>query len=142
MHLKIAPQTHTNSSHGSAGEIFSELMSSLEQLEEKYYVLYVSDPSRSVQYPSVRELERFLAESASGNTSANGTCDGVCQIKSSLWERTPSRKLLFFVVSLVLVDSALFLLTVKPSECFHPSSTSRTLQRVPYISIQPLMTAI
>ncbi|KAK4791848.1 hypothetical protein SAY86_032261 [Trapa natans] len=68
------------------GEIFSELTSSLEQLEEKYSVLYVSDPSRSVRYPSMRELDRFLAESSTGNSSANGTCDGVCQIKSSLWE--------------------------------------------------------
>lgn len=71
---------------GPAGEIFSELVSSLEQLEEKYSVLYVSDPFRSIQYPSTRDLERFLVESAGGNASANGTCDGVCQVKSSLLE--------------------------------------------------------
>lgn len=72
--------------HGPAGEIFSELVSSLEQLEEKYSVLYVSDPSRSIQYPSMRELERFLVESAGDNASANGSCDGVCRVKSSLLE--------------------------------------------------------
>ncbi|KAK4786118.1 hypothetical protein SAY86_002807 [Trapa natans] len=70
----------------SEGEIFSELIRSLDQLEEKYSVLYVSDPSRSIQYPSMRELERFLVESAGGNASTNGTCDGICQVKSSLLE--------------------------------------------------------
>lgn len=70
-----------------AGEIFSELISSVEQSGSNYAVLYVSDPFRSIQYPSHRELERFLAESTFGNGSANSTiCDEVCQIKSSLLE--------------------------------------------------------
>lgn len=57
---------------------------SLEQLEEKYSFLYVSDPSRLIQQPSMRELDRFLAESSGGNASANGTCNGAYQIESSL----------------------------------------------------------
>ena len=71
----------------SAGEILSELISSVEQAGAKYAALYVSDPFSSIQYPSYRELGRFLAEGASGNGSANSTiCDGVCKIKSSLLE--------------------------------------------------------
>lgn len=70
-----------------AGEIFSELISSVEMLGGKYSVLYVSDPFRSIHLPYHRELERFLAESAAGNASLNSThCDEVCQIKSSLLE--------------------------------------------------------
>ncbi|PKI61364.1 hypothetical protein CRG98_018266 [Punica granatum] len=85
---------------GSEREIFSGLMSSLEQLKEKYSVLYVSDPSRSIQYPSMRELERFLAESS--NASSNGTCDSVCQVKSSLLEG-----LLVGIVLLIILISGL-----------------------------------
>lgn len=71
----------------SEGEALSELINSVEESGAKYAVLYVSDISRSIQYPSYRELQRFLAESASGNESTNSTgCDGVCQIKSSLLE--------------------------------------------------------
>lgn len=68
-----------------AGQILSELISSVESLGAKYEVLYLSDPFRSIQYPSRRELERFLAEGTAG--SLNSTiCDEVCQIKSSLLE--------------------------------------------------------
>ncbi|KAJ7980609.1 2-C-methyl-D-erythritol 4-phosphate cytidylyltransferase [Quillaja saponaria] len=71
----------------SESEIFSDLVSSVEQSGAKYAVLYVSDPFRSVQYSSYRQLERFLAEGANGNGSANSTfCDEICQIKSSLLE--------------------------------------------------------
>ncbi|KAK2433312.1 2-C-methyl-D-erythritol 4-phosphate cytidylyltransferase [Trifolium repens] len=71
----------------SEGEVLSELISSVEETGAKYAVLYVSDLSRSIQYPSYRELQRFLAESATGNSSINSTaCDGVCQLKSSLLE--------------------------------------------------------
>lgn len=67
-------------------EILSELISSVEKLGAKYEVLYVSDPFRSIQNPSHRVLERFLAEGA-GNGSLNSThCDEVCKIKSSLLE--------------------------------------------------------
>lgn len=70
-----------------AGEIFSELISSVEMLGAKYSALYVSDPFRSIQLPYHQELERFLAESVAGNASMNSThCDEVCQIKSSLLE--------------------------------------------------------
>lgn len=59
----------------------------MEKSGAKYTVLYVSDPVRSVQYPSHQELERFLAESVAGNKSTNNTgCDEVCQFKSSLFE--------------------------------------------------------
>jgi hypothetical protein len=69
------------------GEVLSELISSVEESGAKYAVLYVSDISRSIQYPSYRDLQRFLAESTSGNGSTNSTaCDGVCQLKSSLLE--------------------------------------------------------
>lgn len=70
----------------SAGVILSELISSVEQSGAKYAALYVSDPFSSIQYPSYREIGRFLAEGASGNKSGNSTCDGVCQFKSSLLE--------------------------------------------------------
>ncbi|CAK9144890.1 unnamed protein product [Ilex paraguariensis] len=70
-----------------AGRMFSELINSVEQSGAKYSVLYVSDPFRSIRYPSYRKLERFLAEGTLGNGSANSTtCDEVCQIKSSLLE--------------------------------------------------------
>ncbi|KAF2286330.1 hypothetical protein GH714_014255 [Hevea brasiliensis] len=66
-------------------EILFELISSVETLGAKYEVLYLSDPFRSIQYPSYRELERFLAEGTAG--SLNSTiCDEVCKIKSSLLE--------------------------------------------------------
>lgn len=69
------------------GEVLSELISSVEESGAKYAVLYVSDLSRSIQYPSYRDLQRFLAESTTGNGSTNSTaCDGVCQLKSSLLE--------------------------------------------------------
>ncbi|KVH97184.1 hypothetical protein Ccrd_000713 [Cynara cardunculus var. scolymus] len=71
---------------GSDGKVFSELISSVEQTGAKYSVLYVSDPVNVIRYPSYRQLDRFLAQK-SGNASDNSTsCDGVCQIKSSLLE--------------------------------------------------------
>lgn len=70
----------------SESEILSELLLSMEQSGQKFASLYVSRPYSSVQYPSLRELERFLAEGSAGNASTNSTCDGVCQIKSSLIE--------------------------------------------------------
>lgn len=71
----------------SESEVFSELISSVEQSGVKYSALYVSDPFSSIQYPSSRVLERFLAESTFGNGPANSTiCNEVCQIKSSLLE--------------------------------------------------------
>lgn len=69
----------------SEGEVLSELLSYVENLGAKYTALYVSDPFRSIQFPSHREVERFLAEGTHGNKSLNG-CDGVCQIKSSFLE--------------------------------------------------------
>ncbi|XP_062014856.1 uncharacterized protein LOC133731506 [Rosa rugosa] len=87
----------------SESEIFSEIISSVDQSGAKYAVLYVSDPIKSIQYPSHRELERFLAESASGNASANSTaCDEVCQIKSSLLEG-----LLVAIVLLIILISGI-----------------------------------
>ncbi|KAI9196610.1 hypothetical protein LWI28_025395 [Acer negundo] len=68
-------------------EVISELIASMEKSGAKYAVLYVSDPVRSIQYPSHRELDRFLAEGTAGNVSANSTsCDEVCQLKTSLLE--------------------------------------------------------
>lgn len=69
------------------GEVISGLINSMEQSGTKYTVLYVSDPVRSIQYSTYRELERFLADGAVGNGSANSTgCDEVCKFKSSLLE--------------------------------------------------------
>ncbi|XP_048140130.1 uncharacterized protein LOC115736759 isoform X3 [Rhodamnia argentea] len=70
----------------SESEIFSELLLSMERSGQKFASLYVSRPYSSVQYPSLREVERFLAEGSAGNASPNSTCEGVCQIKSSLIE--------------------------------------------------------
>ncbi|KAJ8760004.1 hypothetical protein K2173_010860 [Erythroxylum novogranatense] len=70
----------------SESEIFSELITYVEMLRTKYSVLYISDPSQSICYPS-RQLVRLLAEDSRGNGSLNSTvCDEVCQIKSSLLE--------------------------------------------------------
>lgn len=86
-----------------AGEVFSELINSMDQSGERYAVLYVTDPFRSIQYPSHREIERFLAEGAAGNGLANSTiCDEVCQIKSSLLEG-------LFVVSSCLTLFSVFM---------------------------------
>lgn len=90
------------SSH-SERQIFSELINSVEQSGARYTVLYVSDPVRSIQYPSFRELERFLAESSPGNESVDSrVCDEVCQIKSSLLEG-----LLVGIVLLIILISGL-----------------------------------
>ncbi|XP_059628712.1 uncharacterized protein LOC132271379 [Cornus florida] len=87
----------------SESQIFSKLITSVEQSGAKYTVLYVSDPYRPIQYPSHRELERFLADSTFGNGSANSTfCDGVCQIKSSLLEG-----ILVAIVLLIILISGL-----------------------------------
>ncbi|XP_049389376.1 uncharacterized protein LOC125853693 [Solanum stenotomum] len=68
----------------SEGQVLSQLLSYVENLGAKYTALYVSDPFRSIQFPSHREVERFLAE-GTGNKSVDG-CDGVCRIKSSFLE--------------------------------------------------------
>ncbi|KAK2980863.1 hypothetical protein RJ640_003090 [Escallonia rubra] len=88
----------------SESQLFSELISSVEQSGAKYVVLYVSDPVRSTtRYPSHQQLQRFLAEGTLTNGSANSTtCDGVCQIKSSLLEGA-----LVGIVLLVILISGL-----------------------------------
>lgn len=98
------PQASKNvDSTKSEGEVLSELISSVEESGAKYAVLYVSDISRSIQYPSYRDLQRFLAESTTGNGSTNSTaCDGVCQLKSSLLEG-----LLVGIVLLIILISGL-----------------------------------
>lgn len=68
-------------------QVFSEVISSVEHSGAKFSALYVSDPFKAIRYPSERELQRFLAEGPSVNNLANSTsCDGVCQLKSSLLE--------------------------------------------------------
>ncbi|CAI9117393.1 OLC1v1018785C1 [Oldenlandia corymbosa var. corymbosa] len=67
----------------SEAQLLSEVIGSVERLDAKYSVLYVSDPSVSVNHHSFEHVKRFLAET---NVSTNSTCDGVCQIKSSLLE--------------------------------------------------------
>jgi hypothetical protein len=91
----------------SESVVFSEIMESVEKSGAKYGVLYVSDPaSRSIHYPSSREIERFLAESGNNSTSSsvNSTrgCDEVCQLKSSLLEG-----LLVAIVFLMILISGL-----------------------------------
>ncbi|KAL3828849.1 hypothetical protein ACJIZ3_017651 [Penstemon smallii] len=83
--------------------VLTQLLNSAEKLGARYTVLYVSDPLRSIQYPSHQRLERFLAEGTVGNESVKSTaCDGVCQIKSSLLEG-----LLVGLVLLVILISGL-----------------------------------
>ncbi|CAH8349027.1 unnamed protein product [Eruca vesicaria subsp. sativa] len=69
----------------SERESISELVSSLEQAGSKYTALYVSDP---YWYTSYKTLQRFLAESGTGNSSVgvSTTCDELCKFKSSLLE--------------------------------------------------------
>ncbi|XP_039136760.1 uncharacterized protein LOC120274076 [Dioscorea cayenensis subsp. rotundata] len=70
----------------SEGEILSELVNFLDKSGASYSILYASDPKKSLQYPPHWAINRFLAESTSGKSSNTTTCDGVCQIKSSLLE--------------------------------------------------------
>ncbi|KAL8251872.1 hypothetical protein R6Q59_035565 [Mikania micrantha] len=70
----------------SEGQVLSELISSVEKTGAKYSVLYVSDPVNVIRYPSYRQLDRFLAEKSVNKSQGSTTCDGVCQIKSSLLE--------------------------------------------------------
>ncbi|KAH7677573.1 hypothetical protein IHE45_07G093400 [Dioscorea alata] len=67
----------------SEGEILRELVNFLDQSGASYSMLYVSDPYTSLQYLPNLSRSRILAENTSGNST---TCDGVCQIKSSLLE--------------------------------------------------------
>nr|XP_043623582.1 uncharacterized protein LOC122595306 [Erigeron canadensis] len=69
----------------SEGQVFSELISSVEKTGAKYSVLYVSDPS-VIRYPSYRQLDRFLAEKSGNSSDDSNKCDGVCHIKSSMLE--------------------------------------------------------
>ncbi|KAJ8424299.1 hypothetical protein Cgig2_003281 [Carnegiea gigantea] len=70
----------------NAGDVFHELISSLENSGAKYAVLYVSDPYNPIQYPS-HQIGRFLAEAPGKNVSGNYTlCDEVCQVKRTLLE--------------------------------------------------------
>ncbi|CAJ1934004.1 unnamed protein product [Sphenostylis stenocarpa] len=84
----------------SEGEVLSNVISSVEESGAKYAVLYVSDPSRSIQYPSYRDLQRFLAESTESNKSTS--CDEVCLLKSSLLEG-----ILVGIVLLIILISGL-----------------------------------
>ncbi|RRT85996.1 hypothetical protein B296_00005008, partial [Ensete ventricosum] len=69
----------------SEGEVFSDIVDLLKQSGAKYTVLYTSKPYKTLQYPAHLAL-RFLADGTQSNASNNSTCDGVCQIKSSLLE--------------------------------------------------------
>ncbi|GER50715.1 type IV secretion system protein virB4 [Striga asiatica] len=87
----------------SESNVLSQLLNTVSQLDAKYSVLYISDPFRSASHFSHQGLERFLAEGSLGNASANSTtCDGVCQIKSSLLEG-----ILVGIVLLVILISGL-----------------------------------
>ncbi|XP_027119432.1 uncharacterized protein LOC113764757 isoform X3 [Coffea eugenioides] len=93
-------QTDLESEHPlSEAQLLSQLISSVEHLNAKYTVLYVSDPNGSIENRSHQDLRRFLAE---GKGSTNSTCDGVCQIKSSLLEG-----LLVAIVLLIILISGL-----------------------------------
>lgn len=70
-----------------AGQVFSEVISSVEHSGAKFSALYVSDPFKAIRYPSERDLQRFLAEGPSGSKLLNSTsCDEVCRLKASLLE--------------------------------------------------------
>uniref|UniRef100_A0A7N0RIZ5 V-type proton ATPase subunit S1/VOA1 transmembrane domain-containing protein n=1 Tax=Kalanchoe fedtschenkoi TaxID=63787 RepID=A0A7N0RIZ5_KALFE len=84
-------------------KVLAELIRSVEQSGAKYAALYVSNPFRSIQYPSQRDVERFLAETSNASSTANSTsCDEICQLKSSLLEA-----LLVAVVLLIILISGL-----------------------------------
>ncbi|KAK9065436.1 hypothetical protein SSX86_014835 [Deinandra increscens subsp. villosa] len=68
------------------GQVLSELISSVEKTGATYSVLYVSDPVNVIRYPSYRQLDRFLAEKSGNKSQDSTTCDGLCQIKSSMLE--------------------------------------------------------
>ncbi|KAF2542737.1 hypothetical protein F2Q68_00032809 [Brassica cretica] len=76
--------SQSDQSH-SERESISELVSSVEQSGSKYTALYVSDP---YWYTSYKTLQRFLAESGTGNSTVGvaTTCDELCKFKSSLLE--------------------------------------------------------
>ncbi|PON37211.1 2-C-methyl-D-erythritol 4-phosphate cytidylyltransferase [Parasponia andersonii] len=78
-------------------ETFVELVNSMDRYAKNYAVLYVSDPFKSIQYPSNREVERFLGE----GTNSIG-CGEVCKIKSSLLEG-----LLVAIVLLIILISGI-----------------------------------
>ncbi|CAN0889093.1 hypothetical protein LINGRAHAP2_LOCUS16018 [Linum grandiflorum] len=85
----------------SEGEVFSELINSVETSGAKYSVLYASNPFQSIQYPS--QVGRFLSEDAARNASLKSSgCDELCQIKSSLLEG-----LLVAIVLLLILISGL-----------------------------------
>jgi len=85
------------------GDVFSELISSLDKSGAKYAVLYVSDSYNPIQDPSSYPLGRFLAEAPSGNVSLDSVfCNGVCQIKKSLLEA-----LFVSIVLLIILISGL-----------------------------------
>ncbi|EOA31058.1 hypothetical protein CARUB_v10014210mg [Capsella rubella] len=69
----------------SEHESISELVNSVEESGSKYTALYVSDP---YWYTSYKTLQRFLAETAKGNSTSEVTtgCDELCKFKSSLLE--------------------------------------------------------
>ncbi|URE18372.1 hypothetical protein MUK42_12485 [Musa troglodytarum] len=69
----------------SEGEALSNVVNMLKESGAKYTILYASKPYRTTQYPA-HSAVRFLAESPQSQASDNSTCDGVCQIKSSLLE--------------------------------------------------------
>ncbi|KMZ65501.1 hypothetical protein ZOSMA_31G00890 [Zostera marina] len=80
----------------SEGETFSVLLNSLEQIGSKYTVLYTSDPFTPLGYG--RSLDRFLAEGSNETSMLNSTtCDGLCEIKSSLLEG------LFVAIILIII---------------------------------------
>ncbi|VFQ82182.1 unnamed protein product [Cuscuta campestris] len=92
-HKDVIVFCHTGSStvegldkQASEGQVLAELISFMEHLGAKYSVLYVSDPSSSIQYPSHKKLERFLAEGRFDNGSGNVTCDEVCRTKATFLE--------------------------------------------------------
>ena len=84
----------------SVGESISELVSSVEQSGSKYTALYVSDP---YWYTSYKTLQRFLAESGTGNSTVGvaTTCDELCKFKSSLLEGILVVRTLLFVTNMI-----------------------------------------
>lgn len=86
----------------SEGDVFHQLISSLEKSGAKYAVLYVSDPYNPIQYPS-HQIGRFLAEASAKNVSGTYTlCDEVCQVKRTLLEG-----ILVAIVLLIILISGL-----------------------------------
>ncbi|CAM0950406.1 unnamed protein product [Alopecurus aequalis] len=70
----------------SEGELLSEVVSVLNKSGAKYSILYASQPYGLLENSSELPLARYLAEKTNTTKPVLETCDGECQLKSTLLE--------------------------------------------------------